>query len=182
MLRAALIVAAVELVATGAGAATLTITPDKAVYSVGENIVLSVVGDSEGGTESFVYGRLVFNDERASCVSASQTPLTSFNGTVQWVPLPLVGGPGFGEAFFQIGSVNDFPVDNLLEATAVLLATTPGTLDLAWGSAGDELRFFGLTTAPGVSVDRLHPAIGLEAVFVRSILDQAAADFASPVV
>jgi hypothetical protein len=147
-LAAALLVAATS----AAEAATLTITPDKAIYAVGETIMLSIVGDSEGGADSFVTGRLVFDASLAEYVTGSQTPLTSFGGAVPWATFPVGGGAGFADAFHQIVSPNPFPVDNLLEATVILIATAPGSLDIAWGSIGVELRFFGLTSAPGVSV------------------------------
>jgi hypothetical protein len=153
---------------TGASAATLTITPDRSTYAVGDTITLSVFGDSEGATDQAVYGRILFDGTLAAYVSSSQVPLTSFDGAVVWIAAPLDGGDGFAEAFDQLccgGAV--WPVDSPLVATVVLQATVPGRLDYGWQSEiipPNDLHildFFGLTDAPGGSVTIVpEPATG----------------------
>jgi hypothetical protein len=151
------------LLAASASAVTLTVTPDKSTYLVGETITLSVFGDAEGTQTNVILGRLLFPAGLASYVDGSQSPLTSFNGGLTWIQGSLAGGPGFAYAFYQIGDQSPLPVDGPLTASVILLATASGSLDFAWETSGDEqLNFFGLTNAPGGSVTIVpEPATGL---------------------
>jgi hypothetical protein len=156
------------LLTSAASATTLTVTPDKSTYLVGETITLSVFGDPEGTQTNVILGRLLFPAELASYADSSQEPLTSFGGGLSWFQGTLVGGSGFAYAFYQIGDQSALPVDGPLMASVTLLATAPGSLDYRWESAvgGDQLRFFGLTTAPGGSVTIVpEPATGLLVAF-----------------
>jgi len=148
---------------SAAQTATLTITPDKQVYQVGEQIVLNVVGDAQGAQDSAILGRILFDAGLAEYVSSYQEPLTSFGGLVTWFASPLFGGDGFGNAFEQTPSVNPYPVDGPLIASVTLLATGTGTLDYSWETSGSfNLDFFGLTSAPGGSVTIVpEPSTGL---------------------
>ena len=133
---------------------TLTITPDKQTYQVGETITLTVLGDPEGAQAGIVFGRILFDASLANYTSSHQETLVTFG--VPWALMPLTGGVGFGDAFAQFISGNDFPVDEPLSATMTLVATAPGTLTFAWETGGPDpnfhLDFFGLTSAPGGSV------------------------------
>jgi hypothetical protein len=151
------------LLAAPASATTLTVTPDKSTYLVGETITLSVFGDPEGRQALVIVGRLLFPAELASYADSSQSPLTAFGGWLSWIQGGLTGGPGFADAFYQIAGHSPLPVDGPLTASVILLATSPGSLDFMWLTSGDEqLRFFGLTTAPGGSVTIVpEPATGL---------------------
>ena len=141
-----------------ASAATLTMTPDKSVYQVGEPIVISIFGDAEGAEAPVVSGRILFDPDLAEFVEANQELLTSPNPpgpSLPWSPGPLDFGEGFADAFLQgPGSPNAFPVDNTLSASVTLRATAPGTLDLAWQTETGQtpLIFFSLRNAPGASV------------------------------
>lgn len=142
------------LTLSGAGsAATLTITPDRQTYRVGDTITLSVLGDSEGAAvNDFVHGRILFDPGLADFVASHQEPLTT-NGS-SWAVGRVGGGVGFADAFDQFKGEPD-PVDGPLLATVMLLATAPGILDYSWESdlfSDTTLVFFGLTTAPGGSV------------------------------
>jgi hypothetical protein len=145
---------AILALATSAHAATLTITPDKSTYQVGETITLSVFGDSEGGVDILVYGRLLFNSGLTAYLGSSQQGLTTFNGFFTWVNGSLTGSPGFADAFNQSCCQSSAPVDGPLFAEVSLRATAPGTLTYAWDlvSVENGLHFFGLTNAPGGSV------------------------------
>jgi hypothetical protein len=147
---------AILALATSAHAATLTITPDKSTYLVGETITLSVFGDSEGTQAGEIFGRLLFTPELATFVDASQEPLTSFGGALTWGTQPLTGGVGFADAFLQLISQNPHPVDGPLTASVTLLAVGPGVLSYDWltdvGNQGLRLNFFAVTNAPGGSV------------------------------
>jgi len=158
-MRAVLLVLGVVALAAGAPAATLTITPDKQTYAVGDEIVLAVLGDAEGAAGSLVKGRILFDAKLAEFVSASQQPLTSFGGALPWSAFALDGGPGFADAFRQFCCDSPQFVDGPLVATVVLRATAPGRLDYEWQSGviqppdnNFNLRFFGLSDAPGGSV------------------------------
>jgi len=153
-------------IASGAQAVTLTITPDKLVYQVGEEITLNVLGDSEGAVGNVVTGRILFDAELADYVSSSQQGLTSFGGLLGWSLGILRGGAGFGDAFRQTCCDQFFLVDGPLLAAVVLRATAPGTLDYGWQIDGPnndfDLRFFDLTSTPGGSVTIVpEPATGL---------------------
>ena len=137
-----------------ASAATLTITPDQQIYRVGETITLSVFGESAGAAvNDFVFGRIRFDPDLADYVDSHQEPLTT-NG-FPWALSRLSGGTGFADAFGQVRGEVD-PVDGPLTAMVRLLATAPGTLGYSWETdplSNTTLVFFGLTTAPGGSVD-----------------------------
>jgi hypothetical protein len=153
-------------IANSAQAVTLTITPDKLVYQVGEEITLNVLGDSEGAVGRVAVGRILFDAGLADYVSSSQQSLTSFGGLLAWSLGPLFGGAGFGDAFRQICCDQFFLVDGPLVAAVVLRATAPGTLDYSWQTDGPDigfdLFFFELTSAPGGSVTIVpEPASGL---------------------
>ena len=152
MKRSAFVLVLLVAAASAAQTATLTITPDKQVYQVGEQIVLNVFGDSEGAQASIVVGRILFDSGLADYAGSHQDALTSFGG-LTWGLEPLVGGVGFGDAFAQFVSLNPFPVDGPLTASVTLVATAPGTLAFSWATSGPRtLDFFGITNAPGGSV------------------------------
>ena len=68
-----------------AAGATLTMSFDKSVYSVGETITLTATGDSEGGVDNAILGSIDFSDTLVSVTSANQNTLTSFVGAIAWV-------------------------------------------------------------------------------------------------
>ena len=147
-----LVILAAVVIPHGARAVTLTITPDQAVYQVGDTITLNVFGDAEGADAGLVFGRILFDADLASYVTSHQEQLTSFGGD-PWILLALTGGAGFGDAFSQLISVNPFPVDGPLRASVTLLATAPGILGYSWQDDMDiPLEFFDIATAPGGSV------------------------------
>ena len=153
-------------IAGSAYAVTLTITPDKQVYQVGETITLNIFGDSEGATSPGINGRLLFDAGLAEYVSSHQEALTSFGGLLTWISRPLTGGEGFADAFRQVPpSLAALTIDEPLTASVTLLASAPGTLDYSWqdlAQGPDGLEFFGLFEAPGGSVTIVpEPASGL---------------------
>jgi hypothetical protein len=114
-------------VASASDAATLTITPDKQVYPVGEQITLNVLGDSEGGTDNAIFGRILFDPDLASYVSSSQDLLTFLGGPF-WIGGLLTGGVGFGDAFNQIGGGPlDFFELTSAPGGSVTIVPEPGT-------------------------------------------------------
>jgi hypothetical protein len=126
----------------------LSITPDKSVYTVGETITLSVLGDAEGGLDNSVFGDILFDPSLAVAISSSQEALSSFGGGTIWTTGVLRTGAGFARAMVQIVALSPSPVDGPLMATVTLEASMEGVIDFTW----DRLDFFGLDSAPGTSV------------------------------
>lgn len=143
-------------------AATLSITPEQTTYAPGDTIVLNIFGDSEGEeTETQgIFGRLLFDPNRASYVSSSQQPLVTQFGITTWVQGGLSGGVedgvGFADAFNQFIDFQQTTSVPLI-ATVQLVAEATGVLDLDWllsgeGDPSHTLRFFSVTSHPGTSV------------------------------
>jgi hypothetical protein len=142
----------------GAGAASavsLTVSPDKLTYTVGETVTLTVIGDPEGAKDDAILGVLDYSAALTSTVSASQTQHTYTVGssTLFATTGTLVLGDGFATVFNQI--INDsFPrvVNEIQVATATLIADAVGVVSVSWDTTGpDQLQFFGVANAPGTS-------------------------------
>lgn len=142
------------IAATSVGAATLTITPDKSMYVVGETVTLSVFGDAQGGADGPVFGWILFDENLADYLSATQTPLTSLNGGLQWNLGTLEVGNGVAEAFDQFLSLGPEFVDGPLMAALMLEATSPGVLNYSWAIDVPllDFSFFGVVDPPGGSI------------------------------
>lgn len=133
-------------IAAAADAATLTITPDKTVYVVGESITLNVLGDPQSEYQPSVNGRILFDSAMATYISSSQTAMTQLGGLPTYALGLLVGGPGFADAFNQGGGVDTIRVECCLIATVVLSAIAPGTLDYSWDDS--NFLFFSIKVPP----------------------------------
>ena len=100
-----MLVSLVLAVPLAAGAGTLTITPNKTAYQVGEEIHLTVVGDSEGATDNGIIGKLRYDDGLVTAQGGqTQNTLTSFDGAISWVTgvLFVDDPPGTSDAFNQV--------------------------------------------------------------------------------
>jgi hypothetical protein len=139
-----------------ANAATLTITPDQTTYAVSDTITLTIVGDAQGAADYGVFGSLFFDSALATTIATTQTPLTSLGGSLPWIQGTVPAGyPGIAVAFNQIVGLTPWAPDAPLVSIITLHAAGPGTLDLNWEtdpSTGNQLYFFGLSSAPGASV------------------------------
>jgi hypothetical protein len=163
------LIAWVGLVAT-ADAATLSISPDKTTYLVGERITLRVIGDDEGAVSDGIYGRLEFDGSLVDFGGPGQTRL--IGASEPWNLLILrwgedivildpdgqpVGGPteAIAEAFHQRPAIAEDTAINLpgVLSTVILSAQAAGIVNVNWHIAADPLglNFFGLTSAPGTS-------------------------------
>lgn len=147
-MKAPLATLAVLLASVGAGAATLTITPDRGTYLIGETIVLRVLGDPEAELDNVIVGEILYDSSLASLGSSSQETLT-FLGGLPWTQGPLPSGDGSAFAFQQFGPDSSPPVDGPLVASVILVAEATGVLTYDWNN---NLDFFGLDSAPGGSV------------------------------
>ena len=135
-----------------ARAATLSVTPDKLTYHIGEVITLSVSGDAQGEMEFAVFGRLQYTG------TGGVTPNTQTQKLVGtfWTAGIVGKGGGYSDAFNQIAGGSELPGNNLPAnnpfSTITLIASAIGIVNVNWNTAtgsGLELDFFGLMTAPG---------------------------------
>ena len=186
------LIAWVGLVAT-ADAATLSISPDKTTYLVGERITLRVIGDDEGAVSDRIFGRLELDGSLVDLGGPGQTRL--IGASEPWNLLILrvgedieildpdgqpVGGPSEAvvDAFHQRSAIAEDTATNLPGVLSIvtLSAQAAGIVDVNWHIANDfnQLDFFGLTSAPGTSftiVPEPHTAalfgLGLLGIAVR---------------
>jgi len=144
-----------------ASAATLSVTSDKLTYVIGETITLTVIGDPQGATSYGVFGELRYNGALVN--SGTRTQPTLIGPLGPWIKAPLNtrdtnldDGGSFSDAFSQIAAdaqtATNIPGTTL--STVTLIATAIGLLEVNWHTAfdGSQLDFFGLTSAPGISV------------------------------
>ena len=150
--------------ASAASAASLSVTPDKTTYNVGETITLTVVGDDQNTISYGIFGRLEYTGALVNNGTRSQTKLvdTESQGSPQgpWLTGGLSQGDNgtaaFSDAFFQLAGISPKTASNLpgVLSTVTLIAQASGVVQLSWNIAngmGFELSFFGLTNAPGAS-------------------------------
>jgi hypothetical protein len=140
---------------TASNATTLSVSPDKLTYNVGETVTLSVSGDGQGATAYGIFGRLQYSGS-GSVTSNTQTQKIVTPGAVKNA---LFNGPSFSDSFSQIINAvtaqpaSNLPADNPF-STVTLIASAVGFVNANWNSqagSGFELNFFGLTSAPGTS-------------------------------
>ena len=169
MRRALLLVAVVGL-ATEAGAATLTVfTTDTAnnvknVFVVGETILLKVTGDSQGGTDNAIEGRLVWNGALTTtvvsppgCNGSDAFPCTTITQG-DWLPDKGALFPNDGDVFaFNQTSLPAQPA-NQVDTSVITLVTgnVMGVTEVTWG--GTLLDFFGIYAynSTGISIPTGH--------------------------
>ena len=158
MIRIGLLVVSILSIAQAAGAASLSVVPDKITYNVGETITLVVTGDDAGATAYGVFGRLEYSAPLVKNATSSQKTLKGAYGS--WISgtLPFSDGPSaYTTAFNQIAPpFNQDTAQNLpgTLATITLIANAAGVVNASWNtnaSSGFQLDFFGLTSAPGTS-------------------------------
>jgi len=123
-------------------AASIHVLPDSPVYQIGEIITLTVYGDSEGGEDIGVWGRLVYDGVMTDTLAATQTVHTSFNGTQTWLQGHLYLEEGRAAFMNQITPVGltAVPVDQPQIATVTLRARRVGVVNVEFD---DDLWFFG---------------------------------------
>jgi hypothetical protein len=153
---------AVTAIATAASATTLSVTPDKLTYSIGDTITLSINGDAQGASAYAIYGRLLYDGSLVDNGTRSQKLIGP-----GWTKGSLDAGDtnaatptsAFSEAFDQVTIDNGFQTATSPIATVTLIATADGFLNVIWDSTtpGYQMDYFGLTSAPGASI-----CIGLE--------------------
>src|SRR5688572_10412871 len=144
MKRTLFVMAVVLGFATAAGAATLTVTSDKATYLPGETITLTVTGDSlNANTTTYsLIGRLTYD--------ASITDVGTVGVALSPGPGWSDGGASTGDGFTEFFNFADFGFTNDTPAydggpkvinSATVLAGSPGIVNFDWTSA---LSFYDL--------------------------------------
>jgi len=108
-----------------------------------------------GGASSSVFGGLVYDATLTDTVSASQTPLTSFDGALTWTTGAQPLSDGSAVAFNQLAGASPVPVDQMLMATVTIIVNGVGTVNIGWDY--DTLDFFGVTpeNAPGITFSEI---------------------------
>ena len=151
-------VATTLALATAANAATLSVVADSPTYTIGQTITLTVTGDSEGGTATGIFGRLLFDNPAVAAIATgtpSQTTLLAL-GSIPWLVGVTGCTAGDCNMFNQVGAfgATPAPASNLLIATVSFQATNLGTTNFNWetdSGTGFALDFFGLTNGAGGS-------------------------------
>jgi hypothetical protein len=155
MKRTLFVMAVVLGFATAAGAATLSVVTDKATYSPGETVSLTLTGNSQGEVASFysLIGRLTYNPALAD----PGTVGVALNPGPGWSDGGASQADGFVELFnfADFGFTGNAPAynGNVVINTATLIAgPTAGTVNLDWAAS---LSFFPSIQGarPGTSFD-----------------------------
>jgi hypothetical protein len=152
MKRTLVVVAAVVGFATAASAATLTVTTTNTsavaqnTFTVGDTIILKVVGDAQGETSTYIHGELTWNGALTTTVSANQAPTMYANAGA------LLLSDGLGTVFdSNCGcSAPTAPLSQIQTSTVTLVADAAGISQVGWG--GEELAFFSISTYNGTNV------------------------------
>lgn len=154
-----LVAAVLGLATTAVSAATLTVfTTDaannvRALFLPGETILLKVTGDSQGGTDIGIEGRLFWNGALTTtvvsppgCNGSFAFPCTTVSQG-DWLPVKgsLFPSDGSAFAFNQLSPPEDGPqpATNPIDTSVItLVATNAGVTSVTWG--GTILDFFGI--------------------------------------
>jgi len=157
MMKPLMIVLATVLAMTsGAQAVSVELVADQTVYLPGQMVTIQVVVDATGASDSVVFGTVEYDPLILLDGIADQETLTSFDGHLVWWPeTPPVPcrGDGFCDAFFQVASESEFPVDQgpgFVISTMTFTAGALGATNMEWPEEG--LRFFGVSSAPGITI------------------------------
>jgi hypothetical protein len=138
MKRTLVVVAAVVGFAAAASASTLTVATNHVtnLFNVGEQVILTVNGNAQGGVASGILGTLNYSAALTSFVSNSQTAMYPLLG-------PLASGPGSSDTFNQINGLASpsAPSTQTIVSTVTLNAVAPGVVNVTWNAA--SLDFFG---------------------------------------
>jgi hypothetical protein len=166
-------------IAAGATAASLSVSSDKLTYLVGETVTLTVTGDDGGASAYAVFGRLDFSGALVDNATRSQITLVGQQGP--WETGTLSSGDdgisAHSDAFNQVRYIQDTAYNlPAAFATVTLIAAAVGIVDVAWhiGIDAEQLKFFGLTDAPGTSFT-IVPEPASAALFALGLLGLAAA-------
>ena len=147
--------------AVSARGASLTLTSDQATYAVGETVVLTVTGFSEGAEAFGLFARVDYNPLLLEWQSGSQIVHTTRNGMMSWI--------GGGSVMANAGDGRAFLLDQLAPTvpsapsstdptptigTATLIAEALGIVSVTFFVQPLNtltLNYFGLTVAPGIT-------------------------------
>jgi PEP-CTERM motif len=138
---AALVAVVLVGLAGAARAASVVVSTDQPTYTVGQTVTVTVVGDSQGGTDNAIAGTLLYSSALTDTTGSSQSLLIS--GGLPWIPGILSTSDGSAEVFDQSrgGILPPATVSNTVTSTATLTAMGLGTVTISWSG----LDFFGAT-------------------------------------
>ena len=129
-------------------AASLTMETDESIYTVGESIVVTLLGDTGGEFALAVFVDVTYD---ASLVieppQATQTPITAFEGALTWPSANLPCEPSRCRVFNAISSQTSADPDIEI-GTLVLTAAAPGVLAIGT----HEVNWFSAPPPPDVTV------------------------------
>jgi hypothetical protein len=142
------VVASIWLAAGAASAATVTISADAPVVSVGDVITLAVNTDSQGDVVFDAFAQVNYDPSLVSGLSAIQVVAPGF----QFFDPALTDYPEWKTAFDQISFVGHDP-GTTIRSTLTFLAVAPGVATFTLGSDPEGLYLFAFSfAAPGNSV------------------------------
>src|SRR5262245_2547269 len=96
---AALVAVVLAGLASAANAASVVVSTDQPTYTVGQTVTVTVVGDSQGGTDNAIAGTLLYSSALTNTTGAVQSLLIS--GGLPWLPGLLSTSDGSAEVFDQ---------------------------------------------------------------------------------
>jgi hypothetical protein len=145
-------------IAAGANATTLSVSPDKLTYAVGETITLSISGDDEGASAYGCFGRLLYRGDIIDNGTRTQKAVHGPSGYFTKGALQATddgvnaSSDAFNQASIAAASPDNLPAENPF-ATVTLIAVAVGFVNVNWDTStpGYQLDYFGLTNAPGTS-------------------------------
>jgi hypothetical protein len=179
MERALILATVLVGIAARAEAGAVTVTPDHSGYTVGQTIILTVVGDPQGGSAIGIWGRLLYS---AALTNPSGIAPIQNTNTISGSPAtvgPLhqgVGyaGYGYSDAFNQLFSTSPVSVDQNTTATIKLIAAAEGTVDFFWekqaDGLGNYLVYFGTTPSAPAATVQIVPEPGIAVPLVLGVL------------
>lgn len=138
--------------AAPAGAATLSISADKASYNIGETITLTLIGTSTSGEQAkSVFAAVGYSAALTQTVSASQQPHTTSFGMNTWTQGALQTSDGEADLLNQIAGLSaSSNGSGTSMATAKLVMQAAGIVTVQFlneSSLGGKLDYFGITDA-----------------------------------
>jgi len=163
MKRTLIAVAALIGLASAANAATLSVVANQGgIFAPGDTITLTVTGDTQGGVDILIFGRLLFDNTAplggpaaVDAAVASQNALLAL-GVAPWTTSATECNTSSCDMMNQISAFGTSPSGStvLLTSTVSFIAGAPGTTNATWSTAldGFQLSFFGITNSPGVSI------------------------------
>jgi hypothetical protein len=127
--------------AASADAVGLTMTTDQSVYNVGENIVLSIVGDTSGGAAALtVFVDVVYGNpgivNGLGAAATQSAAITSFGGALPWAAANPACTAGGCTVMNQLAGTMPLPPDPaIIIGTLTIPVIAVGVLEISVANA-----------------------------------------------